>query len=61
MRRLIKLAAYAKAPKATFAVLHPIRALKWGAAFYVGKKVYERVRDATDRARESGEGAPSAR
>lgn len=44
IRRLLKLAAYAKAPRATFAFLHPIRALKWGAAFYVGKKLYERAR-----------------
>jgi hypothetical protein len=47
MRKLLKLAAYAKAPKATFALLHPIKALKWGAAFYVGKKVWERVRRAS--------------
>jgi hypothetical protein len=49
MRKLLKLAAYAKAPRATFAILHPIRALKWGAAFYVGKKVWERVRSASER------------
>jgi hypothetical protein len=48
MRKLLKLAAYAKAPKATFALLHPIRALKWGAALYVGKKVWERVRRASE-------------
>jgi hypothetical protein len=49
MRRLFKLAAYARAPRATFFLFHPIRALKWGAAFYVGKKLYQRVRHASDR------------
>jgi hypothetical protein len=44
MRRLLKLAAYARAPRATFVLFHPIRALKWGAAFYVGKKLYQRLR-----------------
>lgn len=44
IRRLLKLSAYAKAPRATFALLHPVRALKLGAAFYVGKKLYERAR-----------------
>jgi hypothetical protein len=49
MRKLLKLAAYAKAPKATFFLFHPIRALKWGAVFYVGKKLYERTRNASER------------
>jgi hypothetical protein len=59
MRKLLKLAAYAKAPKATFALLHPIKALKWGAAFYVGKKVWERVRRASEHV--PGEELPSPR
>jgi hypothetical protein len=59
MRKLLKLVAYAKAPKATFALLHPIRALKWGAAFYVGKKVWERARRASERM--PGEELPSHR
>jgi hypothetical protein len=59
MRKLLKLAAYAKAPKATFLLFHPIRALKWGAVFYVGKKLYERGRNASERL--SGEEAPSPR
>jgi hypothetical protein len=58
MRKLMKLAAYAKAPRATFFLLHPVRALKWGAMFYVGKKVYERVRNASERLEEE---VPSAR
>ncbi len=48
IRRLLKLTAYTKAPKTTFVLLHPIRALKWGAAFYVGKKMYERVRSLSE-------------
>lgn len=42
LRGLTKLVAYNKAPKKTFALLHPIKALKWGAAFYVGKKVWNK-------------------
>jgi len=59
IRRLLKLTAYARAPKATFALLHPIRALKWGAAFYVGKKLYQRLR--TLSATVPGEEVPSQR
>jgi hypothetical protein len=59
MRRILKLAAYTRAPKATFALLHPIRALKWGAAFYVGRKLYRRVRSAAES--RPGEGVSSAR
>lgn len=35
--RIAKVVAYARAPRKTFVVLHPIKALKFGAAFYVGK------------------------
>jgi hypothetical protein len=59
MRRILKLAAYTRAPKATFALLHPIRALKWGAAFYVGRKLYRRARSLAEP--RPGEGVPSAR
>jgi hypothetical protein len=59
MRKLIKLAAYAKAPRATFALLHPIRAAKWGAALWIGKKVWDRVRSASERF--PGETTPSPR
>jgi hypothetical protein len=44
IRLLLKLVAYSRAPKLAFALLHPIRALKWGMAFYAGKKLYERAR-----------------
>lgn len=35
--KIAKAVAYARAPRKTFVVLHPIKALKFGAAFYVGK------------------------
>jgi hypothetical protein len=59
MRRLLKLAAYARAPMATFVLLHPVRALKWGAALYAGRKLYERLRRVSDRI--DSERIPSAR
>ena len=40
-KNLIKLVSYKKAPKRTFAFLHPIKALKWGAAFFLVKKLVE--------------------
>ena len=42
--RLLKTAGYVKAPVKTFMVLHPMRALKWGAAYLVVKKVMEMQR-----------------
>lgn len=45
MWKLLKFAAFVKAPKAMFAIRHPIRAVKWGVALYAGKKLYERLRD----------------
>jgi hypothetical protein len=36
---MLKVAGYAKAPVKTFMVLHPVRALKWGAAYLVVKKL----------------------
>jgi hypothetical protein len=59
MRKLLKLAAYTRAPKATFALLHPIRALKWGAVYYVGRKLYDRARRFAEP--RPGEEAPSSR
>jgi hypothetical protein len=38
--RIAKLLAYRKAPKKTFVALHPWRAAKFGAAFWVGKKLF---------------------
>ena len=39
--RVMKLAGYAKAPVQTFVLLHPLRALKLGAAYLVVKKALE--------------------
>ena len=33
IRQIAKMAAYAKAPKATFAVMHPMKAAKYGAIY----------------------------
>lgn len=49
--KLLKAGAYAKAPKKTFAVLHPFKALKWGAALWIGKKLYEGVRGGSSKER----------
>jgi hypothetical protein len=38
--KLFKLGAYAKAPKSTFALLHPGKALKLGAALWVARKLF---------------------
>jgi hypothetical protein len=43
LKRIAKLAAYAKAPKATFAMLHPIKAVKWGAILMAAKVVLDKV------------------
>ena len=37
--RVLKVVGYAKAPVKTFMVLHPLRALKWGAAYLAIKTV----------------------
>lgn len=44
IKGIAKLVAYKKAPMRTFVLLHPIRALKWGAMFFLGKKIWEGVR-----------------
>lgn len=44
LKGLAKLFAYKKAPKKTFALLHPVRALKWGAGLILLKKLWEGVR-----------------
>ena len=36
IKTIAKLIAYKKAPAKTFAVLHPLKALKWGAIFGMG-------------------------
>jgi hypothetical protein len=35
--RIAKMAAYAKAPRATYAMLHPFKAAKYGAIYWVVK------------------------
>jgi len=44
LKGLAKLFAYKKAPKKTFAFLHPIKAIKWGAALLVVKKLWDGIR-----------------
>lgn len=38
--KIAKMISYSKAPKQTFVALHPVKALKWGAAFWLGKKLF---------------------
>jgi hypothetical protein len=38
--KVLKGAAYVKAPRKTFAMLHPWKALKYGALFWIGKKIF---------------------
>ena len=40
--RIAKMAAYAKAPRATYAMLHPFKAAKYGAIYWVVKGVMNR-------------------
>lgn len=40
LKWLAKLFAYKKAPARTFALLHPKKALKWGAALFILKKIF---------------------
>jgi len=40
MSKLLKAGAYVKAPKQTFAVLHPWKAAKLGALFWIGKRLF---------------------
>ena len=42
IKTIAKLVAYKKAPAKTFALLHPVKALKWGAIFFVVSKVLRR-------------------
>lgn len=42
IRKLAKLLAYKKAPAKTFALLHPIKALKWGAVVFLVSKLIGR-------------------
>lgn len=40
LKGLAKLVAYKSAPKRTFALLHPVKALKWGAVFLLARKLF---------------------
>lgn len=40
LKQIVKVIAYAKAPRATFTARHPLRALKFGAAYMIGKKIF---------------------
>lgn len=42
LRKLAKAVAYKNAPRKTFALLHPWKALKWGAALFLAKKLFGR-------------------
>jgi hypothetical protein len=42
IKTIAKLIAYKKAPASTFAVLHPLKALKWGAIFFIVSRVLHR-------------------
>jgi hypothetical protein len=45
LKALAKLTAYSRAPKRTFAFLHPLRAIKWGAGLFLLKKLWDGIRD----------------
>jgi hypothetical protein len=40
--KLAKMAAYTKAPRATFAVMHPLKAAKYGAIYMLVKGLTRR-------------------
>lgn len=42
LRKAVKLLAYKKAPKSTFAVMHPLRAARYGVIYLVVKKALGR-------------------
>lgn len=44
LKALAKLVAYKNAPMKTFAILHPIRAVKWGAGLFLLKKLTDGMR-----------------
>jgi hypothetical protein len=43
LKSLAKLFAYKKAPKKTFAMLHPVKAAKWVAGLFVIRTLWGRV------------------
>lgn len=44
LKTLGKLYAYKKSPVQTFALLHPMRALRWGVIFLIVRTVMRRFR-----------------
>ena len=42
LTKIAKMAAYTKAPRATFAVMHPLKAAKFGAIYLIVKSVTRR-------------------
>ena len=51
IRSLAKMVAFKKAPKTMFALMSPIKALKWGAAFFLVKKLIGGSKDRTEQNR----------
>jgi len=51
LRKALRLAAYVKAPVKTFMLMHPIRALKWGAAYLIVKTALDVQRRPEERER----------
>jgi hypothetical protein len=45
LKSLTKAIAYWKAPKQTFVLLHPVKALKWGGFLLAAKFLFDRVKD----------------
>jgi hypothetical protein len=58
--RIVKMAAYAKAPLKTFVMMHPVRALKWGATYLVVKKVLDMRQHRSGRLHRTPSGQPAA-
>ena len=48
LKGLAKAMAYWKAPVKTFTVLHPVKAVKWGAILIVAKFVLDRMSRRTE-------------
>jgi hypothetical protein len=45
LKSLMKAIASKKAPKKTFALLHPRKALKWGGLPFVAKVLFDRAKE----------------
>jgi hypothetical protein len=41
--KLAKMAAYAKAPRATFTMMHPLKAAKYGAIYMLVRGISRRI------------------